>query len=780
MTNKGNAENLMNDWGSFDLGKHNEHARPQPKSDASATARHGVGAPVDGLLDPIAFLRMIGRNFFKIIILTVLLTTLGVVAFKFVSFPYTAKAIVLVDPRQQGVKVSEQVVGDIGGDAAVLESIIEILNSDGFLRPLIKQLKVSEDPQYKNAISGTSGDTRLLLAEFKKSLKIQRLGATYVIEIFFTSNDAEKSAFYANAVAKAFVEQQKDFQTSATADAANSLSERLIGLRKALQQSEEAVAQFRSRNNIISVDNASTLLQRELQELSAQVAIAKTASEVARSQYNQIRKSSPGAFNTSNAQSETQQLQALQLQKSTITQSLAQLNLTFGNRHPRIAAEQSRLNALDRQIEGERRRLISSSKQRLDASVTTLNALEKDMAALSSKANAGEEQLVILSELEREASANRAIFEDFLGRFKSAEKQQGLQGQEAKIASLATPPLRSTRPSLALVGGVWGLLSFALSILIVASIEARTTRGHSVDHNGVDYERAGAGDGPSQDPHYVDPALAPAMASETPPPPLAWLNKPRVQNHQPEMPAQNIENTKPTVPEAPRTNFEAQTGAVAERLQKINAPHSTNLQEEGRSKKSTINPYTPILPNLMAADFASLFDMERALASHMKSLPLFKKNRMPRLILVGSWMPQEGKSFVSQSISHLATINGATAAIIKTPYNGEVERRAGIDHGLLERPYDFIDPEAMSTNRQQSMVSFAGFKALLKASLQSYDVVVIDAATVQEEADFEALSSLADATFLLLDRPQQEEVPRVVERTIEAGLSKVQILLNRI
>ena len=153
---------------------------------------------------------------------------------------------------------------------------------------------------------------------------------------------------------------------------------------------------------------------------------------------------------------------------------------------------------------------------------------------------------------------------------------------------------------------------------------------------------------------------------------------------------------------------------------------------------------------------------------------------MPRLTLVGSWKPQEGKSFLAQSITHLAATQGATAAIIKTPYNSEVERRAGIDHGQLQRPYDFIDPEGMSAQSQQKMVSFTGFKALLKASLQSYDVVVIDAATVQEEMDFKALSSLADTTFLVLDRPQQEEVPKIVERTIDAGLSKVQILLNRI
>jgi len=159
---------------------------------------------------------------------------------------------------------------------------------------------------------------------------------------------------------------------------------------------------------------------------------------------------------------------------------------------------------------------------------------------------------------------------------------------------------------------------------------------------------------------------------------------------------------------------------------------------------------------------------------------LFRQNKMPRLILVGSWMPQEGKSFVSQSIAHLATTKGATAAVIKTQYNGEVERNAGLDIGQLQRPYDFIDSNAISASSKRSKTSFVSFKALLKASLQNYDVVVIDAATVQEEANFKALSGLADATLMLLDRPQQEEIPRVVERTIEAGLSKVQILINRI
>ena len=184
----------MSDWDNFDLGKHESHARPQANSGVSAKAPHGISAPVDGHLDALSFFHMIKRNFFKISILTVLLTVLGVAAVKFSPFPYVAKAIVLVDPRQKGVQISEEVVRDIGGDAAVLESIVELLTSDGFLRPLLKQLKVAQDPEYKDALKGANGDTRKLLAQFKKSLKVERLGATYVLSLIHISEPTRQEA----------------------------------------------------------------------------------------------------------------------------------------------------------------------------------------------------------------------------------------------------------------------------------------------------------------------------------------------------------------------------------------------------------------------------------------------------------------------------------------------------------------------------------------------------------------------------------------------------------
>lgn len=186
----------------------------------------------DGLLDPFAFIRFIFGNIGKIILLTVLLSIMGIGLFQMIPFPYTAKAIILVDPREKGVTVSEQVVTNIDGDAAVLASIVELVQSDGFIRPLLEKLKVADDPQFKKAAQfANAGDNRQLLRAFKKGLSVLRLGATYVVEVKYTSSDSNKSALYANGVAKAFVDAQSSSQIEATASAANSLSGRLTDLR---------------------------------------------------------------------------------------------------------------------------------------------------------------------------------------------------------------------------------------------------------------------------------------------------------------------------------------------------------------------------------------------------------------------------------------------------------------------------------------------------------------------------------------------------------------------
>jgi uncharacterized protein involved in exopolysaccharide biosynthesis len=407
-----------------------------------------------GLIDLSEILAFGRRNLLRISIVTIVLTLCFLVLFSLYPFPYRATALVLVDPRERRVTLTENVLAGIGSDAAFLESVVQIVHSDGFLQPVLEELEVKNDPLFAGA--GNS-DSRKMLAAFRKNLEVDRIGATFIVEISFKSPDAEKSALYANAIAQAFVDSQARSFVSANESAASSLQERLNVLQKNLETSENAVARFKAKNGIINVAQDSTLLQRELITLNERLVIARAETEAARARIGKIRAGS--GFSPAVEQSDIAQLVELRRQRGQVLQNLSEFGRVYGERHPQVTSERSKLAGLERQIVDEQNSLLAIQKEQLESSVSALQALEDELKQSKKTAVKTERATVQLASLEREAAANRRLYEEFLARFKATEEQSGIEPEQAQIASPALPPLHTIRPSRFLAAIVFGLFS---------------------------------------------------------------------------------------------------------------------------------------------------------------------------------------------------------------------------------------------------------------------------------------------------------------------------------
>src|SRR6266581_4128770 len=176
----------------------------------------------------IAYFRNNGR---RILLIAAALFGVGLVILLITPVRYAATALVVVDPREQRVTNEQDVLPGIGQDAAALQSLVEIAKSDGFLRPLIERLKIAGDED----IAGSETDPSKLLEKFRNRLDISRRGLTYVIAMTVISNNPQKAASYANAVAEAFVAYQSEVRTSATDEAADWLNSRLKTLSDRLR-----------------------------------------------------------------------------------------------------------------------------------------------------------------------------------------------------------------------------------------------------------------------------------------------------------------------------------------------------------------------------------------------------------------------------------------------------------------------------------------------------------------------------------------------------------------
>ncbi|QOZ12588.1 exopolysaccharide transport family protein [Bradyrhizobium sp. CCBAU 51765] len=413
----------------------------------------------------LSFLRENGR---RILTLAAALFALGIVVLVVLPVRYAATALVVLDPRELRVTSDQEVLPGIGQDAAALQSQIEIAKSDGFLRPLIEQLKIADDED----VAGGYTDMTRLLERFRNRLEITRRGLTYVIAISFTSNRPERAAYYANAIAEAFVASQGRVRTEATDEAADWLKDRLKALNERLRASEDAVAAFRLEHNIVNAGKESTTQQLRVTDLTQQVSAARARTEEAKARYEQVQRDLKA-----NVEGPVKQdlLSMLRAQRSTLNDQIAQKKAVYGDRHPDLAISYSQLADINRQIEIERKKNIDTAKSEYEAQREQQNALEKQLKAVETKMLVDGQALVKLQELQRDADANRNIYEQFLSRFKTTSEQRQLQASQTKVASIAIPPVRSTRPPLALLLAalaIGSLLTSTGAVAVMTSVSA--------------------------------------------------------------------------------------------------------------------------------------------------------------------------------------------------------------------------------------------------------------------------------------------------------------------
>ncbi|WP_192843217.1 GumC family protein [Aureimonas sp. AU12] len=412
----------------------------------------------DGAFSPSALVRYLFRNSLIVLLLAAFLLGGALYAFRLVPFPYRSTAIVIVDPREQKISPTQEVLPGIGTNTAALESVVQIVQSGGFLAELLKRMDVSADPELANA---RTLDPRSQLQEFRDRLTVERRGATYLVDISYTSKDPERAALYANRVAEAFVANESDARTGAASNAADSLSGRLGDLRQTLRLSEEAVARFKVSSGMVDVDANSTLGQREIAELSEQLTLARSATDAARARAQNL------ASATAGGDAQSSELSLLRREQSDLARSLAELSQTYGARHPRIVDIRSKLSAIDTQIERERSLVGLSLKRQLDVAQAQQADLERRLSQLVGRAGRTDEAQVQLADLERQAASDRAIYEQYLTQYKAVDEQRLMPFEDVRVVSAAMPPLKSTRPSLVLVGVVAGMVSLGIAVLLV-------------------------------------------------------------------------------------------------------------------------------------------------------------------------------------------------------------------------------------------------------------------------------------------------------------------------
>ena len=297
-----------------------------------------------------------------------------------------------------------------------------------------------------------------------------REGTTFVVDIDSSSESPSKAAKIANAIAESYFYELVRSKYDTRKIAASWLNKQIEDLRSAVQASDRAVEEFRAANNLV-VAQGVTVNDQQIGELNNKLIEAHVQSAEARAKFEQVqdiatKHTDPGTLTQALA---SDVIARLRTQYADVAKNLADASSKFGPQHPMVVNAKAQLRETQKLINEEVQRILDSTRQAYQVAKSREDALQKSLDNLKRVSNESGNSQVRLRELQREAEANRTLYEAFLARYKETSAQESLELPDSRVISKAEIPLKPSYPktsiilALALIlgGGVGSVLAFA-------------------------------------------------------------------------------------------------------------------------------------------------------------------------------------------------------------------------------------------------------------------------------------------------------------------------------
>jgi capsular exopolysaccharide synthesis family protein len=334
-------------------------------------------------------------------------------------------------------------------DTEYLQTQVQNLQSEALALAVIRKLHLAADSSKvasqsdpdasSDDVVHLTSDENAALRLFESRLKVDHDPGSRVISVSVGARDPELAAAITNTLAGLYVERMASAKHEAITKSVEWLSAQLKDIRKQMDDSNRALADFQKENGVADLDQGKSTFGEMLADLNKQRTQTATDRIQLEALLNKVHDGNPDALPQVHDSSLIQQL----TQKlAEVRADMAQARAIYGPNHPNVKRLENQSNELQAQLVQQKQSILEELK-------TAYSAAQARERLMSREVTDTTRQLSVVAQynaLKREAQANTDLYNTLYSKVQEAAISSASKSTNIRIMDPARVLDKPTRP----------------------------------------------------------------------------------------------------------------------------------------------------------------------------------------------------------------------------------------------------------------------------------------------------------------------------------------------
>ena len=310
-------------------------------------------------------------------------------------------------------------------------------------------------------------DESSMVNAFIGRVNVEPVTGSKLVDVTFDSMDPKFAQLAANTLVDEYVEQNLALKQQSTQNMIDWLDKELERQQQKTEESERALADYRERQNALSLDERQNIVLVRLNKLNDDVMLARSRKAQKQAVYDQLRSLTASQhLDTIPVIAQNPDVGAAKAKVTAAQTDRARTAERYGEKHPNMQKVNADVAEAQRQYDLAVTRAASAIKNEYETAQLEEQAYSRGLDSAKADAQDLSKKSVDYNVMEREAKTNRDIFQALMTREKELRVSSNSRQNNVRVVDHAEVP----RGPLAPTGRRTWLLSLAVGLVLAVGV----------------------------------------------------------------------------------------------------------------------------------------------------------------------------------------------------------------------------------------------------------------------------------------------------------------------